>query len=66
MKRAAVALAGLVSTIAGGIGLEGAFLATGTALVAVGSSYFSAAGPWIVVGAVVLLTGFALALPRRG
>jgi hypothetical protein len=46
------------------VGLEGAFLAAGTAALAVGSSFFSPAGPWLVVGAVGVLLGLALAVPR--
>lgn len=58
MKRAVVALADA-------IGLEGAFLLIGTALLAVGTSYITPAGPWLVVGAVALALGLALAVPRR-
>lgn len=65
MRRAAAALRGLALSTASAVGLEGAFLATGTALVAVGSTYISAAGPFFVVGAMALLAGVALALPTR-
>lgn len=65
MKRAAVALRGLLFSVAAGVGLEGIFLIAGTCALAVASSYISAAGPWFVVGAVSLLAGLALALPRK-
>ena len=66
MKRAAVALRGLTLSIASSVGIEGMFLIAGTCALAVASSYISAAGPWFVVGAVSLLAGLALALPRKG
>lgn len=48
------------------VGVEGAFLTIGTVLIAVGSSYFSAAGPWFVVGAVcVLIAVYAIHEQRR-
>lgn len=59
MKRAAIALRAL---IVDGIGIEGFLLAGGTAALAVGSSYLSPAGPWLVVGAVLLLLGIAAAV----
>lgn len=65
MKRAAVALRGLAASLAALVGLEGAFLLGGTACLATGASYFSPAGPWLVVGVVAVLSGIALALPRR-
>lgn len=65
MKRAAVALRDLTGKVTGAIGLEGTFLGAGTALLAVGSTYFTPAGPWFVVGAACFLAGLALALPRR-
>lgn len=44
---------------------EGAFLLAGTVLVAVGATYISPAGPWLVVGVISLAIGIALALPTR-
>lgn len=63
MKRAAIALAGLLTRIAGAVGLEGTFLIIGTALLAAGSSYLSPAGPLLVVGGICVLTAIALARP---
>jgi hypothetical protein len=63
VKHAAGSLAVLVRRAARATGAEGAFLIVGTALLAVGASYVSPAGPWVVVGVVALLIGFALALP---
>ncbi len=65
MTRAAAALRDLIQDAASGIGIEGAFLAIGTALVAVGASYIAPAGPWLVVGTVSLALGLALAAPRK-
>lgn len=65
MKRGAVALYSLVARLAADIGAEGAFLAAGTALLAIGASYVSPAGPWLVIGVVCLGTGVALTVPRR-
>ena len=64
MKRAAVAIRSLTAFIAAGIGREGAFLIGGTIALAVGSTFLSPAGPWIVVGSVCLLAWYALAVPR--
>ena len=67
MKIAVASLRGHVIAVISAVGLEGWLLLLGTGLVAVGSSYISPAGPWIVVGAVALLLGLALAVPvRRG
>lgn len=59
MKRAAVALRGL---IVNGFGLEGVLLVAGTIALAIGASYLSPAGPWIVVGTVAVLLGLATAI----
>lgn len=63
--RAARALRALLRRLALAIGLEGAFLAGGTAALAVGASYLHPAGPWFVVGGVAVLVGLALAVPTR-
>ena len=65
MKRAASAIGSMLTRIVLGVGLEGAFLLAGTALLAAGSSFVSPAGPWIVVGAACTIAGIALTLPRR-
>lgn len=65
MKRAAVALRSILLALARGLGLEGSFLAVGTILAAVGASYISPAGPWLVIGTVCIVAGLALAVPRR-
>jgi hypothetical protein len=65
MRRAAIAIRRLAAAVTSGIGIEGAFLIVGTCCLAVASSYISAAGPWLVVGAITLLAGVALALPTR-
>lgn len=65
MKRAAVALRRLASLVAAVVGIEGAFLFVGTALLAIGAGYFSPAGPFVVVGFICLIAGVALAVPPR-
>lgn len=59
MKRAAVALRGL---IVNSVGLEGVLLLGGTIALAIGASYLSPAGPWLVVGGVGVLLGIATAI----
>ena len=45
---------------------EGVFIVVGTGLLAVGASFISTAGPWLVTGAIVLAAGLALTLaPNR-
>lgn len=66
MKRATIALRSLLARIAAGVGLEGTFLLIATVTGAVGASYLSPAGPWLVVAGVSLLVGLALTLPTRG
>lgn len=61
----ALALRSLIGIVAKGVGLEGLFLLAGTALLAVGASFVSPAGPWLVTGAVALIAGIALAIPTR-
>ena len=65
MKHAAIAIASLGKTVAAVVGIEGAFLLIGTALLGVGAAYISPAGPFFVVGGMSVLAGIALALPRR-
>jgi hypothetical protein len=65
MKRAAVALRSWLVRLGADIGLEGAFLLTGTAFLAVGASFLSPAGPWLVIGGMAVVTGLALAIPAR-
>lgn len=62
MKRATVALRRL---LVDGLGLEGGFLLIGTVLLATFAAFIHPAGPLLVVGAVCLLLGLALAVPRR-
>lgn len=66
MKRAAVATSQLLAAVSAAIGLDGAFLVAGTALVAVGS-YFavSSDAPWFVVGGMCLIVWLALTQPWR-
>lgn len=59
------AIAALRAHLAADVGLEGLLLLVGTLLLAVGSSYLSPAGPWLVVGIVALVLGLALAIPVR-
>ncbi|MFZ9979561.1 MAG: hypothetical protein ACO3HN_06415 [Opitutales bacterium] len=54
-----------VRSAIGAIGPEGALLLVGTVCLAVFSSFISPAGPWLVVGAMCVLAGIALALPQR-
>lgn len=66
MKHATVALRSLLGLVAASVGLEGALLVAGTAVLAAGSGIIHPAGPYLVVGAVCLLLGLALAVhPRR-
>lgn len=53
-----------IRSIARAIGVEGAFLAAGIALLAIGASYIHPAAPAIVVGVSLLALGVALALPE--
>jgi len=53
MRRIVRAVRGLADAI----GVDGAFITTGTVFIAIGSSYFSAAAPYIVVGAVCMAIG---------
>lgn len=62
MKRTAYALSAYLGSV---VGLEGLFLIVGTILLAIGSSYVSPVGPWLVVGGMCVLAGFALAVPQR-
>ena len=65
MKQAAVAVRSLLGRIAAGVGLEGGFLAVGGILLAVGASYLSPAGPWLVLGFLCVVIGIAVAVPSR-
>lgn len=65
MKPAVIALRGLVGRFLAGVGLEGALLLVGTALLAIGAAYLNPAGPWFVAGSVAVLLGLALAIPPR-
>lgn len=55
----------LVRGIAAAVGLEGAFLAAGSVLLAIAASYVSPAGPFLVLGLSCALIGIALAVPPR-
>lgn len=61
MKHAAIALR---AVLVDGVGVEGFLLIAGTAALAIGASYFTPAGPWLVVGAVLLLLGLATAIAQ--
>lgn len=65
MKPAVALLRSSMLTLVAAVGLEGWFLVVGTLMVAVGASFISPAGPWLVVGGVALLLGLALAVPVR-
>lgn len=65
MKRAADAIYSVGVYLARAVGLEGAFLIAGTALLAAGSTYVSPAGPLFVVGTVCMVAALGLALPQR-
>ena len=64
MKHAAGALAVLIARIASTVGIEGAFLVAGTALLAIGAGYLSPAGPWLVTGLVAIGICIAVSLPE--
>lgn len=65
MKRAASAIRTAASAVARAVGLEGAFLIAGTALIAAAGAYLHPAVPLLVVGVMCTLAGLALAMPRR-
>jgi hypothetical protein len=65
VRRATVALAASLSRLGSKVGLEGAFLLAGAALLAVGASYIHPAGPYLVTGGLAVMAGIALALPAR-
>lgn len=65
MKRAAASLRSFLVWLAAQVGLEGAFLLTGTACLAIWAGYFGPQWPWAVVGVVAIVTAFALIAPRR-
>lgn len=65
VKRTALAVRSLLGAVAGAVGLEGAFLAAGTVMLAVAAGYVTPAGPFVVVGSMCILAGIALALPAR-
>ena len=65
MKRAAIAFRDLLATVIGGVGLEGAFLLTGTVCLAVFAWSINPFGPWLVAGVMFTLAGVALAVPAR-
>jgi hypothetical protein len=64
MKHAATRLATRLLRASDAIGFEGATIAVGTVLLAIGAGYLSPAGPWLVVGTVLFLIGLVLALPE--
>ncbi|HKI95471.1 MAG TPA: hypothetical protein VJ992_09290 [Gemmatimonadales bacterium] len=64
MRRAAVAVGRLASGLASAVGLEGAFLAAGAVLLAVGSYFVNPAGPFFVIGIICLLVAYALTVPQ--
>lgn len=55
-----------ITAVAYAIGIEGAFLIAGVALMTAAASYISPAAALAVVGLSCVLAGIALALPRRG
>lgn len=65
MRHATLALRGAMLRVIRWVGIEGAFVAAGTAVLAVGAALISPAGPYAVVGLVLVLYGLALAAPRR-
>lgn len=65
MRRAILALRRDLWTLARAIDVEGAFVIAGTAILASGAGAISPAGPYFVVGTVLLLLGFALARPVK-
>jgi len=65
MRATAVAVFGLLSRLGSAVGIEGALLLIGTVALSIGSSFFTPAGPWVVVGIMCILAGIALAVPGR-
>lgn len=47
------------------VGIEGAFLIVGTAVLALGAALVHPAGPYAVIGLMLVAYGLALAAPRR-
>ena len=65
MKTIAVSLFGLLSRIGASVGLEGTFLLIGTTCLSVFAWSITPYGPWLVIGAMSILAGIALAIPGR-
>lgn len=65
MKPAVVTLRSWLSLLIRGVGIEGAFLVLGAALLAIGAGLVHPAGPWLVLGATAVLVALALAIPTR-
>lgn len=61
-----LAIARLRIVLADTVGWEGAFVTLGALLLAVGSSYWSPAGPWIVIGSISLVLGLAIVIAPSG
>lgn len=61
MRRAVRALERDLSRLARAVDVEGGFVLAGTAVLAYGAGLLHPAGPALVVGAVLLLCGLALA-----
>ena len=65
MKRAAASLLVLLGRIVVVIWPETVLLAAGAILLAVGSSFISPAGPWLVIGATFIGLGIMATYPQR-
>lgn len=65
MRLATLALRTALGRACRWVGLEGALIAAGTAILAAGAALLHPAGAYLVVGVMLIAYGGALALPRR-
>ncbi len=64
MRRAVRRWREVLFRMADDVGPEGAFVGGGALLLAIGTSYLSPAGPWLVLGSLFTMIGLALAVPK--
>lgn len=65
MRLATLALRAVILRALRWIGIEGTLIAAGTAVLAIGAALLHPAGPYAVLGLMLVAYGVALAAPRR-
>lgn len=65
MRLATLALRAAILRALRWVGIEGALIIAGTAVLAAGAALLHPAGPYGVVGLILIVYGAALAMPRR-